>query len=252
MKNRISNFLLIGIIVLLVMFNSCKKDDDNPSVDNNPPTIGQTGTFTDSRDNHVYKWVEIGNQVWMVENLSYTGNDIQHIEDDYDWYDNSNSDAWAYYDNSTSNGNKYGVLYQWEGANIACPSGWHIPTNAEWIELENYLKKNGYSYNGTVGDNGIAKSLAANSGWNTSKNEGAVGNSDFSEFMNTTGFTALPGGYRAYTGEFVNLSEEGYWWSATEDSNGNYGNYSLKFDSDKMWSFHDNKLYGFSIRCIRD
>ena len=252
MKNRVLNLLLIGIIVASVMLNGCSKDDDNPSGGNNPPTIGETGTFTDSRDNHVYKWVEIGNQVWMVENLLYTGNDIKNIEDNLDWYDNSTADAWAYYDNDSSHKSKYGVLYQWEAAKIACPSGWHLPTNAEWLELENYLKQNGYSYDGTVGDNGIAKSLATNSGWSASNNLGAVGSSDSPKFMNTTGFTALPSGFRPYTGDFTKLTEEGYWWSATEDSNGNYGNRKLAFDSEKIWSFHDSKLYGFSVRCIRD
>ena len=240
------------IIVSSVMLNSCSKDDDHTSGGNNPPTIGETGTFTDSRDNHVYKWVEIGNQVWMAENLSYTGTDIKNIEDNYDWSDNSNGDAWAYYDNNASNESKYGVLYQWEAAKTACPSGWHLPTNTDWLELENFLKQNGYSYDGIIGDNGIAKSLATKSGWSTSNYLGAVGNSDFPEFMNTTGFSALPSGYRAYTGEFTVLTEEGYWWNATEDNNGNFGNHTLKFDSDKMWSYNDNKLYGFSVRCIRD
>ncbi|MCK5815837.1 MAG: hypothetical protein KAH07_07830 [Flavobacteriaceae bacterium] len=250
MKLRISNLLMIATIVSSAMLISCNKDDDNSG--NNPPSIGETGTFTDSRDSHVYKWVEIGNQVWMVENLSYTGTGIQNITDELTWYDNSDADAWAYYDNSTSKGSEYGVLYQWEAAKTACPDGWHLPTNAEWLELENYLKDNGYSYDGTVGSNEIAKSLANNSGWKTSKNLGSVGNSDFTNFINTTGFTALPSGYRAYTGEFVKLTEEGYWWSSTEDSNGNYGNRKLSFDSTKIWSFNDNKKYGFSVRCIKD
>ena len=249
---KISNLILIAGIVSAVILSSCNKDDDNPSGGNTTPKTGQTGTFTDSRDNHIYKWVEIGNQVWMSENISYTGSDIQNIEDAYDWYNNGKCDAWAYYDNNSSNESKYGVLYQWEAAKKACPDGWHLPTNDEWTELYIFLKEYGYSYKGAVVDDGIAKSLATNSGWSASSNQGAVGNSDFSEFMNITGFSALPGGYRAFTGEFVVIYEEGYWWSSTENNNGNIGNRNLKFDSDKMWSFNDNKLNGFSVRCIRD
>lgn len=231
-----------------VLFSGCKKNEDTKT----PPTTGKTGIFIDTRDNKEYKWVEIGNQVWMSENLSYTGNDIKNITDNYDWYDNSNGDAWSYYDNNESDGNTYGVLYQWKAAEIACPDGWHLPSDAEWLELENYLKEKGYSYDGVIGNDKIAKSLATNSGWSSSNNLGAVGNTDFKEYRNITGFSAFASGYRAYTGEFVSKNEECYWWSATEGDSDLFGNLNLKFDSSKMYTFHDNKINGFSVRCIKD
>ena len=254
MNKKLVSILLLGILVSTVLSSGCKKEDENKDDGEKVdlPTKGNTGTFTDSRDNKDYKWIEIGSQVWMSENLAYTGSDIKNIADNYDWYDNTNADAWSYYNNNESNKSSYGVLYQWKAAGIACPDGWHLPTDAEWIELENYLKEKGYSCDGVVGNDKIAKSMALNSGWDNSSNLGAVGNSDFAEFINVSGFSASASGFRAYTGEFTNKSKECYWWSYTEDSSDIYGNYNLKFDSPKVYTFHDNKTYGFSVRCVKD
>ena len=249
MSKKLLSILLMTVFVSSIILSGCKKDEDN----NNPsPVTGKTGTFVDTRDSKEYKWVEIGNQVWMSENLSYTGNDIKNISDNFDWYDNSTADAWSYYDNTESNSGTYGVLYQWKAAEIACPDGWHLPTDADWKELESYLKEKGYSYDGVVGNDKIAKSLATNLGWKSSNNLGAVGNTDFSDYRNVTGFSATASGFRAYTGEFDKNNEECYFWSATKDANDNYGNRKLSFDSSKIYTFHDNNKYGFSVRCIKD
>ena len=247
MNKKLVSILLLGILVSTVLSSGCKKDDENKL-----PTKGNTGTFTDSRDNKDYKWIEIGSQVWMSENLAYTGSDIKNIADDYDWSDNADADAWCYYNNDESNKNSYGVLYQLKAAEKACPDGWHLPTDAEWVELQNYLKANGYSYEGVSGSDKIAKSLALNSGWSGSSNLGAVGNSDYSEYRNVSGFSASASGYRGTMGDFLNKSKECYWWSSTEASSGVYGNYKLTFDNSKMWTFHDNMKFGFSVRCIRN
>jgi uncharacterized protein (TIGR02145 family) len=256
MNIKIRNLLLIGSIVLSVILSSCSKDDD----DNNssgggttPPTNGETGTFTDSRDSKTYKWVKIGDQVWMAENLNYTGSDIQHITDDNEWANNSDYDGWCYYENNESYGNTYGALYQWEAAKKACLSGWHLPTDEEWTQLENYLKENGYSYDGVIGNKGIAKSLATNSGWSISDHQGAVGNSDFSEFRNKTGFSALPSGYRSYSdGTFGSLGDYGNWWSATEYNSGiAYGRYLCYYGAEVGRGGY-GKSSGYSVRCVRD
>ena len=252
MKNRFLFLLLIGSIVSSVMLSSCKKDNDKSS-DEDDPQSENSGTFTDSRDGKTYKWVKIGDQVWMAENLAYTGSDIQHITDNADWGNNTNYDGWCYYDNNQDNGNTYGVLYQWEAAKTACPAGWHLPTGDEWRQLESYLMENGYSYDGVIGNGGIAKSLATNSGWAISNNQGAVGNSDYPEYQNKTGFSALPGGLRGGfdSGAFDNLRELGIWWF---DSNG--GNSSsvfhlyYEFTRPEVSSY--DKSYGFSVRCVKD
>ncbi len=246
MKIRLLNLLLIGSIVSSVMLSSCKKDDDGT----NPPTI-ENGTFTDSRDSKVYKWVKIGDQVWMAENLAYTGSDIQHIEDNGIWENNSDNDGWCYYTNDEHYGEMNGVLYQWEAAKTACPSGWHLPTNTEWTQLVNYLKQNGYSYDGVIGHDGIAKSLASDSGWDISDNEGAVGNTDFTEFRNKTGFSALQTGLRNSNGDFFAYSYC-MWWNATEDGNSNANSRGLSHDKTKITYTTYFKQYGFSVRCVKD
>ena len=80
------------------------------------------GTFTDSRDGNTYKWIEIGNQIWMAENLNF----------------HANSGCWVY-DNNPENADTYGRLYNWETARNVCPDGWHLPSDNEWKELEVYL-----------------------------------------------------------------------------------------------------------------
>lgn len=247
MNIKFRKLLLIGSIVLSVMLSSCKKDKDDQS-----PTSEETGTFTDNRDGKTYNWIKIGNQIWMSENLAYTGSDIQHITSDNQWENNSNYDGWCYYDNDSNNENTYGVLYQLEAAKIACPSGWHLPTDDEWTQLETYLKQNGYSYDGVAGHNGIAKSLASKTGWSSSNNQGAVGNSDYSEYQNKSGFTALPGGYRWDNGNFHRLGDSGIWWSSTDNNyNETYYRY-MYFEDTVITRFSHVKTYGFSVRCIKD
>ena len=96
-----------------------------------------------------------------------------------------------------------------------CPAWWHLPSDAEWTELENYLIANGYNRNGTTSGNKTAKSLAATSGWDSSSTKGDPGNNMASN--NKTGFNALPGGYRYSDGSFHRLGDHGYWWSSSEN-----------------------------------
>ena len=96
------------------------------------------------------------------------------------------------------------------------PAGWHVPFDREWTIMENYLIANGYNYDGTTSDNKIAKSLAATTNWNTSTATGVPGNSDYPEFRNKTGFTALPAGARLLNGGFYSIGLTGIWWSAKD------------------------------------
>jgi uncharacterized protein (TIGR02145 family) len=244
MNIRIKNLLLIGSIVASVILSGCNKNDESAN--------NETGTFTDSRDNKTYKWVKIGTQVWMAENLAYTGTDIQHITGNSEWNNNEDLDAWCYYENNEDNAKIYGVLYQWEAAKSACPIGWHLPTDEEWTQLENYLKENAYSYDGVIGNSGIAKSLATNSGWDVSDNQGAIGNSDFSEYRNKTGFSALPSGRRSSYGDFSGLRYNCAYWSATEYSSSNAYIRGLNYSAAKVNRKDYRKLNGYSVRCVKD
>ncbi len=219
---------------------------------------GSTGnTFTDPRDGKVYKTVTIGNQVWMAENLAYLPSVVGPGA-------GSNTTAYYYvygYDGTdvtaakaTSNYATYGALYNWTAAQTSCPTGWHLPSDAEWEELENYLADNGYNYDGTTGDgrDKIAKAMADSSGWISSNQSGVVGNTDYPTYRNKSGFTALPGGYRYYYGAFHDIGYYGYWWSATESNathawyRGMYCGYSY------VGRDYYSKELGFSVRCVRD
>lgn len=175
-------------------------------------------TFTDSRDGHVYKTVAIGTQTWLEENLAYKEND----------------GCWAY-NNDQNNVATYGYLYNWETAKIACSSGWHIPTKEEWKTLIDYLGGNNIA-------GGKMKEIGA-SHWN-SPNTGAD---------NSSGFTALPGGSRNnYDPTFSSIGIYGYWWSATEGLPTSASLFILN-NVDKIADQDNNaKVYGFSVRCIRD
>jgi uncharacterized protein (TIGR02145 family) len=249
---RLINVVLLVFFVTVVVLSSCKKDKDEDTTQDNPVDVKNKGEFKDDRDNNIYKWIRIGNQIWMAENLAYIGNDIQHITDAIDWKNNSDNDGWCYYDNKTSNNTTYRVLYQWNAAKIACPKGWHLPKANEWTQLEDFLKNNGYSYDGVTGNPGIAKALATDNGWATSIYQGAVGNSDFTDFQNKTGFSALPGGFRNFNGDFNDIVEIGYWWSNTiNNSMDAYGRF-IDYDNSEVSSFSNNKLNGYSVRCIKD
>ncbi len=231
-------------------------------------------SFTDSRDDNVYQVVQIGEQVWMGENLKYlpsvvgpaTGSEISGFasESYYYVYDYDGTDVTEA--KATDNYNTYGVLYNWNavmageassntnpsGVQGVCPAGWHLPSNAELVEMEEYLIANGYNYDGTITDNKFAKSLAATTNWNPSAVIGAPGNTDFPEYRNKSGFTALPGGYRVNGGTFSVIGTSAYWWSATSvDTNlalnrGIYSNFA-SFDSN-----NSTKARGHSVRCVRD
>ena len=254
MKIRLLNLLLIGGVVSSIVLSSCSKDNDDnkPSEGINPPINETSGTFIDNRDSTSYEWIKIGEQVWMAENLAYTGNNLQHITNDNDWANNSNYDGWCYYNNNDSLGHIYGVLYQYEAAKIACPEGWHLPTYEEWTELENYLKENGYSYDGIIGNPYVAKSLATSDGWLLSDIQGAVGNPDFSEYRNKAKFYAIPSGLRFDDGYFANIGGDCGWWTATQTNNEDAYSGGFSHYDNQISCVQYHKYFGFSVRCIKD
>jgi len=126
---------IIYLILLTLWILACTEREDEEFID----IIETSGTFIDSRDNHEYKWVKIGNQIWMAENLAYLPA-VNHVKPDtsimshYYIYGHDSTDVNAA--KATYNYDTYGVLYDCSAALISCPAGWHLPSDAEWKQLE--------------------------------------------------------------------------------------------------------------------
>jgi len=193
--------------------------------------LKQYGSFTYS--GQTYKTVVIGTQTWMAENLNY------------------NVTGSKCYDNLTSNCNKYGRLYTWAQAANACPSGWHLPSNAEWDQLLRYV-------DGSSGTSSIyysrtaARFLKAISTWNYCR---IYGNPYFCE--DTYGFSALAGGWASAL-VFLNIGEMGSWWTSNSLSDGvgtpNANAYlvSMAQGDDYVDRFSVGSNYLHSVRCIKN
>jgi uncharacterized protein (TIGR02145 family) len=219
-------------------------------------TVGIYKDCTDP-DGNIYKTVQIGNQVWMAENLKTTkyrdGSAIPHIMENSIWGVLSTG-AYCLYNNDSTNKNIYGALYNWHAVSTSklCPVGWHVPDNNEWTTLENYLIANGYNYDSTTSDNKIAKSLASTTYWISSTVRGSVGNMDFPAFRNKTGFSALPAGYRDFYGTFNQACIFTEFWSSTETSVDNAWLRGMCCEYAYLFSSFMYKTYGHSVRCVQD
>lgn len=182
------------------------------------------GTFIDPRDGKVYKWVRIGDKMWMAENLNYY-----------------TTDSWCY-KNSQINCEANGRLYTWFTAMNACPTNWDLPSDDEWKTLEKEL--------------GISQKKADNVGWrglsqgNQMKSTYGWMDNGFGD--NSSGFNAIPGGYFSYDGKFSSLGVSGCWWSATEYNTSDAWRRMLgsSFERVRRNTFH--KGSGLSVRCVKD
>lgn len=239
---KLKNLLTISCGLVLV-FSSCKKDDNTAN------------NVVKDADGNSYKTVTIGSQTWMVENLKTTkyndGTPIPNVTNDTEWGDLSTG-AYCNYDNDASHATTYGRLYNWYAVNTGklAPKGWHVPSSSEWNALKSYLIANGYNYDGTTSDNKIAKSLASTTGWNSSTDEGAIGNNHSTN--NTSGFTALPGGIRFDDGTFGSFGNYGNLWSSTQNVASLAFSRYLDFDSDYLGDIGSSyKVSGLSVRCLR-
>jgi uncharacterized protein (TIGR02145 family) len=222
------------------------------------------------QDGNVYQSVKIGNQIWTTENLRVTKyNDSTEIPFDTSTvtWNRATTPKYCYYENVASIDSiiKYGALYNWyvvETKKLA-PAGWHVPDTTEWNELENFLIANGYNWDGTTDSSKIAKSLAAKTNWQTYTGTGTIG-CDLTK-NNSSGFSALPGGYRDGYGSFYGQSSKGYWWSAnwygaTEEYD-EAGSRDLDYRSEHLTRYYSgvDTLYyvsgkgcGLSVRLVKD
>ena len=201
-------------------------------------TLASTCTEVEM-DGYTYSVVEIGDQCWFAENLRTTtyadGTGISEVTDGVAWGELIVG-ARCDYNNDASNVATYGRLYNWYAvvnARGLCPSGWHVPTDGEWTQLEDYITSQGFD--GTEGT-----ALKSTSGWNSGSN----GTDDF-------GFSALPGGFRAHDdGSFLSAGYAGYWWSSSP--NGPFAWHRLLGILPAIGGSSNYPRYGFSVRCLRD
>ncbi|MDR2555454.1 MAG: fibrobacter succinogenes major paralogous domain-containing protein [Fibromonadaceae bacterium] len=205
-----------------------------------------TTLLCDARDGKLYKFVSIGTeataQTWMAENLNY------------DVPDNATD---VCYDNNPANCVTYGRLYNWETAmggsasssknpsevQGVCPSGWHLPSDAEWNALTKFVNPS-CSDNSNCG--GAGTKLKSTNGWNSYEGKSGNGTDEF-------GFSALPGGNGRSDGSFGRVGETTPWWSSTEyDASSVYG-WNMYYNSADVSMFKEgDKTRLYSVRCVQD
>lgn len=234
--------------------------------------------FTDSRDNNVYRYVQIGSQYWMAENLRFltkvdgatTGSEIDSLADEaFSYiYGYNGTDVLAAQGYTTqqavenvSSGtdvyNTFGVLYNFTSATDACPSGWHLPTDSEWTRMEIYLQNAGFN-SGEILDNDAnrltnnytAKALSSGTLWSSSSYENTVGNDLV--LNNASCFSALPGGSRGAEGDFYGVGRDAYWWTKTSAGNGKGYCRTIGYTNDGMKREIYSNGNGLSVRCVKD
>ncbi len=198
---------------------------------------GTTGTLT--YNSYTYKTVYINGKEWLAENLLTTayndGTAIPNVTEKAAWAGLSTG-AYCWHSNDINNKSTYGALYNWHAVNSGklAPTGWHVPTDAEWTALTDYL--------GGLDVAGGKLKETGTTHWN-STNNGAT---------NETGFTALPGGSRSHTGAFFSIGEHGDWWSTTEFDTQNAWIRRLSYNYRNVQRYSYSKGYGYSVRCVRD
>lgn len=189
---------------------------------------GGGNTFSDPRDGKIYPIESIGNQTWISQNINF-----------------KTKGGWCY-DNDPANCQKYGMLYDWDAAQLVCPTGWHIPSDNEWKQLEMYLGMSQseadieYGWRGT--DQGTQ--MKSTTGW-----------PDGGNGTNSSGFNGLPGGLKDNWGDFINIEFYGGWWTSTET--GDYhawmrGLFGKSLDMGKVSRAEGQKVDGRYVRCVKD
>jgi uncharacterized protein (TIGR02145 family) len=214
---------------------------------------GDPGTVTDI-DGNEYTTVKIGNQWWLVENLRVThyrnGAAIPIVISPQSWYAATNG-AYCYYDNDINNISEYGLLYNFHAVNNTnqiAPEGWHVASNDEWKELEMHLGMSqeqadltlwrGTDEGGKLKETGLTH-------W-TTPNTGAT---------NESGFSALAGGFRDDTGNYIGMSTGAYIWTSTGLTASNNVNALIRilaYNRAKISRVGFPRLYGLSVRCVKD
>ena len=233
--------------------------------------------FPDERDGNTYRFVTIGSQCWMSENLKY----LPSVSPKSDHYISQTEPFYYVYKyqgegvneaKATANYQNYGVLYNWPAAMQACPPGWHLPSDEEWTQLVEYMMREYGLFNDWVHVNGVGNALKSRRQIDTplggiydtseqprwesihtptperrtvSVNVGSHYGSD------QVGFSALPGGRFAYN-HFTELGFHGFWWSSTEYETKRAWYRFMRHEFGDLTRSTFDKAAGMSVRCIRD
>jgi uncharacterized protein (TIGR02145 family) len=215
-------------------------------------------------DGNKYVTVKIGDQWWMAQNLRTSryrnGEVIPTNHTNYQWA-NTASDAYAIYPDTLVGGinsdaemvNVYGNLYNWltvDDPRGLCPVGWHVPSDAEWKQLEMHLGMTQQEADETLwrgtDEGGKLKSTRtepeAHPRWSSPNTRAS----------NESGFSGVPGGYRSYFGFFDHFKYYGFWWSSSEFSTNRTWYRYLSYINSNVGRDNSNKRNGFSVRCIKD
>lgn len=214
---------------LITLITGCKKEENDPDA-------------IKDGDGNVYTSISIGTQTWLVENLKTTqytdGSSVPLVSDDIAWQDLTEPGRCWYDNNEESNKNPYGALYNWYAVNTGklCPVGWHVPSDEEWTALITFLGGEEEA-SGKLRETGTTHWQSPNI-----------------EATNSSGFTALPGGFRTSAGIYEKKGEVGVWWSSTEvnGSPDDAWERYLVFDNTYAYRGADFKSLAFSGRCIKN
>jgi uncharacterized protein (TIGR02145 family) len=243
--------------------------------------------FTDDRDGNTYRAVWIGDQCWLAENLRYLPSVSPISERSLlrPWQSVQNhSQTKPYYyvygyqgkqvsaAKATANYRNYGGLYNWPAALAACPRGWHLPSDAEWTQLVDYLMAehgllNDWSHTNCVGNAlksrrqvdsplGGVHDTAEHPRWDSlstppPERKTVSVNVGLHYGTDEVGFSALPGGRFAY-GAFTELGFHGFWWSATEYYGTRAWYRFMRHEFGDVTRANFDKAAGLSVRCVRD
>jgi uncharacterized protein (TIGR02145 family) len=205
-------------------------------------TLSNNGVIALDKDGNIYTTVRIGSQVWMGENLKTTkyndGSAIPNVTDNTAWT-LLTSPGYSWYNNDIGTyKTTYGALYNWYAVNSnqLCPTGWHVPSDAELTITTETLLGGSSIAGGKLKEAGLAHWITPNTDAN-----------------NSSGFSALPGGFRySVNGAFMNLTSYGYWWSLTEYDGTRAYAHGMASNNSSVVHFFDNKRSGISVRCLKD
>jgi uncharacterized protein (TIGR02145 family) len=223
--------VLLSLIIFFIAYNTLNESEKEYDGEEDLEYSGEAIIYLDQ---------EIGDQIWMTENLNVSqfrnGDIIPEAKTSEEWENAGNNEepAWCYYDNDPANAEKYGKLYNWFAVNDSrglAPEGWHIPTHNEFYELESALQPK------------PGKKLKSITDWSFDQNG-----------TNESGFNGYPGGCREFdnTSEFKSMFKAGVWWTSTMDNQNYAWGHFLQYKDDNLDRDRFNIKSGFSVRCIKN